>query len=84
VLGDQQHSVDGKLARPERHGVCHSVGNPELISIGPFSTRVARGHLVGIHRQKLHAWTFAVPVERLGLKQPADDHVGMRVLADTR
>ena len=81
VLGNQQHAVDGQLARAQGQGVGNVVVDRKTVRRGQQPAGVVGRLLVGVQRRQPQAGELALAVERIGQQQAADDHVGVRVVA---
>jgi hypothetical protein len=81
VFSDQQNTVHRQLPAPQcqRPGDGRKDGKP--VGARKGAADVARRNLIGVKRHQLQRRFPALAVEGIGLQQPADDDVGVRIVA---
>ena len=80
VLGDQQHSIHRQAAGAQRQRILNRLTHPEPVRGGEQPADVLLRLLIRVKRGQFERRILAFAVQRVGLKQPADDHVRVRIV----
>ena len=75
VLGDEQDAIHRQPAGPERERIFNRLAQPKPMRGGEQPADVAGGPLVRVKRNELERRILPFAIQRVGLKQPAEDHI---------
>src|SRR5205823_5003451 len=80
VLADEQHAIDGELARAERERAGDRVIDGEAVLPGEVAAHVVIWELIDVRADELERGKLALAVERVALNEARGEDVGVRIV----